>query len=393
MIAPFLVLLAAFAPSVPPDLHDTTLVIRNGNANGMLRVDGVDLRMNGGCTLGMTGPQTCIYHLSAPGDTLKALSTWRPRSGTNSFLRMTFNACGTGPMMPGCNTYSDPNFDHAAAWSLKGKTGDWILQIDSVLYESTPFSFRPDSVTGAITMDPGSTTLVIRPRWARVTSGSRWIKWTDTVVVPAWTTAGKIGLDPRRSRTSLLRWIGPTPGNLTDLTCRLRDSSGRMWISASTNVGAPLAAFLALDRDSLQPRLGGMLSNSSPVTVQPLIHSGRQAPVAPVTIAVGGAWDLDVSLGWFGGDQAMHATMPAPGPAAQSSPGWQKLSATWSWTLAGVRDSVVVLGWIPTSTATSVPRMEGASGLVQRRRVDVSGRPLRAEALEPLRGSIGLSAP
>lgn len=372
---------------------DTTLVVHDGWASSTIRIDGTSLQLSRGCTLGMTGPQDCRFHLDAPSQELAPLPSWKPRFTDGSFLHLTFNACGTGPLMPGCNTYSAPRFDHAAGWSVKGKTGDWIVQIDSVALETTPFSFRPDPVTGAMVLDPGSTTLVIRPRWARVTSGARSIKWTDTVIAPVWTTSGTPGLDPRKTRIPLLRWLGNAPGHLTDLTCRLRDSSGRMWMSASTNLGAPLAAFLALDRDSLRPRLGGMLSNVSPVMVQPLVHSGRQAPVAPVDIPVGGAWDLDVSLGWFGGGQSMHATMPAPGPAAESAPGWQKMSATWGWALDGVRDSVVVVGWIPTLTATSVRRTERARGFGPRRWVDASGRLLGAESEEPLRGSVGLSTP
>lgn len=371
---------------------DTTLEILGG-AGPTIRVDGTALQLSRACTLGLSGPQDCRFHLSGAAQEVAPLPSWKPRFTDGSFLRLTFNACGTGPLMPGCNTYSAPRFDHAAGWSVKGKSGDWIVQIDSVEFETSPFAFHPDPVTGTMVLDPGSSSLVLRPRWARIPSGARAVKWTDTVSAPAWTTSGTPGLDPRKARIPLLRWLGNTPGRLTDLTCRLRDSSGRMWMSASTNIGAPLAAFLVLDRDSLRPRLGGMLSNVSPVMVQPLPHAGRPAPVVPIDIPVGGTWDLEVSLGWYGGGQAMHATMPAPGPAGEPAPGWQKLSATWCWTLDGVRDSIVVLGWIPTLTTTSVPRAEEARGPGTRRQVDAIGRTFRSQVVGPPRGKVGLPAP
>jgi len=271
----------------------------------------------------MTGPQTFLYNLSAPGDTLTALGGWHPRYGTNSFLSLTVETCNGPYGMPtACTTPSRPMFDPLAGWTVKGRSGSWMLEIDSVRYVSTPTSIRYDSATASAVLVPATSELVIRPRWIRLRPGAQRAKWTDSVTAPAWTESGFPGLDPRKAKAPILRWIGKNPGRRDNLRCQVRDGGGKLLPSSGRSADR-LAALLWRDRDSSLARLGGEIRYGLVATVQPLTIPSP-CPTVPVVVPTGAAWDLETSLGWFGAEHGMHA----PEANADAAPGWTRSRAT-----------------------------------------------------------------
>lgn len=366
------IVLGAILHSTGARYRDTTIVfLPSSGSSSRFSIDGQDIFLTTMCTLSHPGPNGCF--VTVGGRSVANL----PWSSNRVFAYSTCS--GSCQAMPGAaESWYGVGFHHRAGWRVKGDASDWLLEFDSLEFL------------------PGSMRIAVRARWTPIAPGGRWAVWTDSVVTPVARLSGQ----PRtiaspKAVAPHLRWLDSVPGKMDDLRCRILDSAGRSWSWIANGQGEPLATLLWHERDSSGGRFGGSLSWQDRGVVGPVRESGASAdvPAGSVTIPVGSIWDLETSLSWFGGLSGSVATAPVPDSGSVSARGWRRVSAVWSWSIDGVRDSLVAEGWAPSTIAVSVARPSRPRLRPEAGSTDALGRVLSEGARGPLRGAFGIGAP
>ncbi|HXP89478.1 MAG TPA: hypothetical protein VN931_00980 [Fibrobacteria bacterium] len=335
---PILALLLPALALASADPGDTLLSQSPNLDLGSWVIDGTKVSTQYKCTDLIPG--TCSYSLTAL-DSI-ALLPGSPAGGV--FLRV-LSANSLSPVP----TKRQATFVHGEWWRVKGKTGDWALEVDSSYFQS---HYAADQMPD---------TLIIHPHWARIQPGRSWVKWVDTVKNQLLLRGnmGKI----MTTETHLLRCLVDSSLVIDTIFGRLKaiyPISYPLGIHWSTGISLNI-------QDSSIPFFSSVLDSNGTKTFAGTFRGTMFGDSESLVAGTYVVWTAN--SGYI--DPSSWQYPPSP-----TYPYDMVVSAFWTFRVAGATDSMVSLGIIPTGAFEGVIPRSADPTAMSLHAIDLAGRPV-----------------
>jgi|GEM_PF-2220014 hypothetical protein len=343
---PFFALLVpalAFAGADPGD----TLLSQSSNLDlGSWVIDGTKLSTSYKCTDLIPG--TCSYSLTA-SDSIALL----PGSLAGGVFLRVLSANSLSPVP----TKRQVTFVHGEWWRVKGKTGDWALEIDSFYFQS---HYAADQMPD---------TLIIHPHWARIQPGRSWVKWVDTIKnqILSRANAGKI----MATETHMVRSLIDTTYGIDTIVGRIKavfpyEYPPKPKWSTAISLNSP---------DSGTPFYSVAVDSNGTTTAQGAFQDTRIGDSGSILASTFVVWYFPypyylpvLPSSW---SEWNEVRLSDP-----SYPYWGTVSATWVFQIAGVTDSVISLGIVPDEPEEGLKPITSRITSTSLHAIDLAGRPV-----------------